>query len=153
MTLYVSSQEDPSGIRTSYIRVSRNRLSSHIPMGLSSAPQARFVTVTIVCLLPKLIDTSSLRRLLKASSVGLLCGITSSTSIACSSPFLGMTVSSSRSSKSIKKNALSLLGLSWKLSSFSCSEWLISYRLTLGWMSATYMSRRVMCCTIVRDKT
>ena len=152
MMLYVRSQEDPSGIRTSYIRVSRYVLSSCRPMGLPSAPQARFITVPSVCLLPTFIDTSALIRVSKASSVGLSCGITSSTSIAYLSPFLGMNVLSSRSSNSSKKDALSLLVLSCKLSSFSHSERVISYIITLAWMSVTDMSRQVMFCTVVRDK-
>ena len=152
MMLYVSSREDPSGIRNSYIRVSRNGLLSRQPMGLPSAPRARFVTVPSVCLSSLLIDSTALRRVSKAYYVGSSCGITLLTSISFSSPFLGMTVSSSIFSKSCKKNALSLLGLSWKWSSFSHSERVISYRITLAYMSATNMSRRVMCCTVLRDK-
>ena len=52
-----------------------------------------------------------------------------------------------------QENVLLLLVWSWKLSSLSRSERVLSYRVTLAWMLETDMSRRVMCCTVVRDKT
>ena len=169
MTLYVSSQEHPSGIRTSCIRMSRNGLSSRRPTGLPLSPRARFVTFPSVCLLQMVIDTSALRRVSKYSSIGSSCGITSSKSIACSSSFLGMTVLLLILSKLSKKNALSLLGLSWKLSSFSRSEWCdfsfydhvhdwdtpsdnASAAKIVRWLGVSYRIVSMLCYWILREK-